>query len=56
MTNEVLYKIFNDFLNCIDLKYRRNREFFIYCSIRKYIDSNLPLFVNLNEKRKGLLF
>lgn len=53
MTNMDLYIMFNDFLNSIDLKYGGNREVFINCSIRKYNNFKLPLFINLKEKRMG---
>lgn len=48
-----LYIMFNDFLNGIDLISGGNREVFINCSIRKYNNFKLPLFINLKEKRKG---
>ena len=48
-----LYIMFNDFLNCIELKHKGNRELFINCSIRKYNDFKKPLFINIEEKRKG---
>lgn len=55
MTNTELYIMFNNFLNSIDLKFRGNRETFINCSIRKYNNFKLPLFKDLNEKKKGAL-
>lgn len=53
MTKMDLYIKFNDFLNGIELKHKGNREAFINCSIRKYNNRNLPLFLNLEEKRRG---
>lgn len=50
---EKLYIMFNDFLNGIELKHKGKREVFINCSIRKYNNNRLPLFVNLKEIKKG---
>ncbi len=53
MTNKDIYIMFNDFLNGIELEYKGNREAFINCSIRKYNNRSSPLYLNLEEKRKG---
>ena len=53
MTSLELYIMFNDFLNRIEQRHKGNREVFINCSIRKYNNRGLPLFINLDETRKG---